>query len=80
MHFWRKNLVRISWMKYASDSHIINMEEIVESWKEQGMNYQETANEILFHIGGAENIREMTHCFTRLRFELRDPERQSAAR
>ena len=37
------------------------------------MNYQETANEILFHIGGAENIREMTHCFTRLRFELRDP-------
>ena len=73
MHFWRKNLVRISWMKYASDSHIINMEEIVESWKEQGMNYQETANEILFHIGGAENIREMTHCFTRLRFELRDP-------
>ena len=39
------------------------------------MNYQETANEILFHIGGAENIREMTHCFTRLRFELRDPEK-----
>ena len=75
MHFWRKNLVRISWMKYASDSHIINMEEIVESWKEQGMNYQETANEILSHIGGAENIREMTHCFTRLRFELRDPEK-----
>ena len=51
-------------MKYASDSHIINMEEIVESWKEQGMNYQETANEILSHIGGAETIREMTHCFT----------------
>ena len=39
------------------------------------MNYQETANEILSHIGGAENIREMTHCFTRLRFELRDPEK-----
>ena len=31
--------------------------------------------EILSHIGGAENIREMTHCFTRLRFELRDPEK-----
>lgn len=27
-------------MKYASDSHIINMEEIMESWREQGMNYQ----------------------------------------
>lgn len=60
-------------MKYASDSHIINMEEIMESWKEQGMNYQKTAGEILSHIGGAENIKEVSHCFTRLRFELRDP-------
>ena len=36
------------------------------------MNYQKTANEILSHIGGAENIEEMTHCFTRLRFVLKD--------
>ena len=60
-------------MKYASVSHIINMEEIMESWKEQGMNYQKTAEEILSHVGGAENIKEVSHCFTRLRFELRDP-------
>ena len=62
-------------MKYASVSHIINMEEIMESWKEQGMNYQKTAEEILSHVGGAENIKEVSHCFTRLRFELRDPEK-----
>ena len=36
------------------------------------MNYQKTANEILSHVGGAENIEEMTHCFTRLRFVLKD--------
>lgn len=67
-------------MKNASDSHIINMEEIMESWKEQGMNYQKTADEILSHIGGAENIKEVTHCFTRLRFTLRDPEKADRGR
>ena len=67
-------------MKYASDSHIINMEEIMESWREQGMNYQKTSDEILSHKGGAENIKEVTHCFTRLRFTLREPEKADRGR
>ncbi|MCD7992098.1 MAG: PTS transporter subunit EIIC, partial [Clostridia bacterium] len=44
------------------------------------MNYQKTADEILSHIGGAENIKEVTHCFTRLRFTLRDPEKADRGR
>ena len=49
-------------MKYASDSHIINM------------------GEITTHKGEAENIKEVTHCFTRLRFTLREPEKADRGR
>ncbi|SFN23671.1 PTS system beta-glucoside-specific IIA component, Glc family /PTS system beta-glucoside-specific IIB component, Glc family /PTS system beta-glucoside-specific IIC component, Glc family [Izhakiella capsodis] len=36
------------------------------------MNYSETANKILHAVGGAENIRMLTHCATRLRMEFND--------
>ncbi|WP_371177410.1 glucose PTS transporter subunit IIA [Buchananella felis] len=36
------------------------------------MSELETAKAILAHVGGAENITSLTHCATRLRFELRD--------
>lgn len=36
------------------------------------MNYQELAKEILAKVGGSENISGLTHCATRLRFNLKD--------
>lgn len=36
------------------------------------MNFKETAKGILEHVGGAENIGNMTHCATRLRLSLKD--------
>lgn len=36
------------------------------------MSYQETAAAIVQHIGGKENIKNLTHCVTRLRFTLAD--------
>ena len=36
------------------------------------MTYTEAVDKILKNIGGAENIRRITHCMTRLRFELED--------
>lgn len=36
------------------------------------MNYQELGNRILGLVGGAENVTGLTHCATRLRFNLRD--------
>lgn len=36
------------------------------------MNYNETADKILHAVGGAENIRMLTHCATRLRMEFND--------
>lgn len=36
------------------------------------MNYPELAKEILEKVGGAENISGLTHCATRLRFNLKD--------
>lgn len=36
------------------------------------MNYNQIAKDIITNIGGSENIKGLTHCFTRLRFELRD--------
>lgn len=36
------------------------------------MNYQKVAKEIVFFVGGKENIESVTHCITRLRFNLKD--------
>lgn len=36
------------------------------------MDYQKIAEEILSLVGGKENVLDMTHCFTRLRFVLKD--------
>ena len=37
------------------------------------MDYQKIAKIILSNVGGKENVNELTHCFTRLRFVLKDP-------
>lgn len=36
------------------------------------MNIHQTAEGIVKHIGGPENIQDLSHCFTRLRLVLRD--------
>lgn len=36
------------------------------------MNYREIACKILKNVGGKENVSQVTHCFTRLRFVLKD--------
>lgn len=35
------------------------------------MNYKNIAEEILIQIGGKDNVKEITHCMTRLRFKVR---------
>ncbi|MFD2305982.1 beta-glucoside-specific PTS transporter subunit IIABC [Enterococcus termitis] len=39
------------------------------------MNYQELADKIIEQIGGEENISGLTHCATRLRFNLKDEQK-----
>ena len=36
------------------------------------VNYAQLAEQIIAHVGGRENVNEVTHCMTRLRFNLRD--------
>ncbi len=36
------------------------------------MNFNKMAKEILENIGGKENVKDVTHCYTRLRFSLLD--------
>lgn len=36
------------------------------------MDIHKTAKSILEHVGGSENIKDVSHCFTRLRFVLKD--------
>lgn len=36
------------------------------------MDYEQIAKEILKNVGGKENVSELTHCYTRLRFVLND--------
>lgn len=35
------------------------------------MNYKELAKTIITNVGGEENIQSLTHCATRLRFNLK---------
>lgn len=41
------------------------------------MNYEKLADDILHYVGGAENIRTLTHCATRLRMEFREKSKVS---
>ena len=36
------------------------------------MDYGRIASDILANVGGKENVKSVTHCFTRLRFVLKD--------
>ncbi|MFS0924606.1 beta-glucoside-specific PTS transporter subunit IIABC [Enterococcus casseliflavus] len=42
------------------------------------MNYDNLAKKIIVSVGGKENIKRLTHCVTRLRFELKDYNQVSA--
>ncbi|WP_208560017.1 beta-glucoside-specific PTS transporter subunit IIABC [Marinilactibacillus kalidii] len=39
------------------------------------MNYDKTAKAILQNVGGKSNVDDLTHCFTRLRFVLKDQDK-----
>ncbi|MFD1067327.1 beta-glucoside-specific PTS transporter subunit IIABC [Oceanobacillus locisalsi] len=43
------------------------------------MNYQQVATTILKNVGGKENVSELTHCYTRLRFTLYDTKQANKA-
>lgn len=43
------------------------------------MDYKKVASDILEHVGGKENIKSLTHCFTRLRFVLKDSKKADKA-
>lgn len=36
------------------------------------MRYEQLAKDIIYNVGGKENINSVTHCITRLRFKLKD--------
>lgn len=39
------------------------------------MNYEKVASAIIEHVGGKENIEQVTHCMTRLRFQLKEEDK-----
>lgn len=43
------------------------------------MDYKRVAQDILTNVGGAENVKDVTHCFTRLRLVLRDSSKADKA-
>lgn len=47
--------------------------------KDNRMEYETLASEILASVGGRNNVKSLVHCATRLRFKLRDNRRADAA-
>ena len=43
------------------------------------MNYKNVAQSILDNVGGPDNVKDATHCFTRLRLVLRDDDKADKA-
>lgn len=43
------------------------------------MDYNKIGRDIIKGVGGKENINDLTHCFTRLRFELKDKDKADSA-
>ena len=39
------------------------------------MDYSKVAADIIQNVGGKSNVQSVTHCFTRLRFVLKDDSR-----
>ncbi|SFM25520.1 beta-glucoside-specific PTS transporter subunit IIABC [Salibacterium qingdaonense] len=39
------------------------------------MKYEQLANDIIKHVGGTENVNNVVHCVTRLRFQLKEEDR-----
>lgn len=40
--------------------------------KENSMKYQKLCDEIITKVGGRDNVLDVSHCITRLRFHLKD--------
>jgi PTS system sucrose-specific IIC component len=49
-----------------------NEENIVRRGEGNMMDYAKTASLVIKYVGGKDNIKSVTHCATRLRFQLRD--------
>jgi len=43
------------------------------------MKYEALAKSIIENVGGTENINNLTHCVTRLRFKLKDDSKANTA-
>ena len=50
-----------------------------EEYKEETMDYKKIAQDIIDNVGGKANVKNMTHCFTRLRFVLKDSSKADKA-
>lgn len=44
------------------------------------MDYRKIAEDIIQNVGGKENIKSLTHCFTRLRFILKEENKANKPR
>lgn len=59
-------------IKVSTSVLVMNYRKKFELWRSEIMNYLNVAKEILQKVGGSDNIKYVTHCATRLRFNLID--------
>lgn len=62
-------MVTLSWLNRCFTNYIFTVSEKEEN--EVG-KYEQLAKDIIKNVGGKENVISLTHCVTRLRFQLKD--------
>lgn len=60
-------------IKLAKPSHF----EVFKRMEEKRMKYEKLSKNIIEAVGGSNNIVTLQHCMTRLRFTLKDDQKQT---
>ena len=63
-------MVTLSWLNL--DSYQL----MIRDGGKKMVKYEELVDFIIKNIGGKENVISLTHCVTRLRFQLKDKQKQ----
>lgn len=68
-------IAAMPWMEHHKNETLYILPCLLETAEGETVDYKKIALDVLKYAGGKENIKGATHCVTRLRLILNDPEK-----